>query len=470
MARVDPAVAAARNAVRAALVGLEPDDLVLVACSGGADSLALAATAAFEARRVGRSVRSRGYRVRAGAVLVDHGLQAGSAEVTARAAEQCAALGLDPVLVRRARWPGDAQPDSVPVERRTGRGNSAHEATSPTFGGDDATSPAVGKGGPEGVARDARYAVLEAVAQETGAVRVLLGHTLDDQAEQVLLGLARGAGARSLAGMPRERGMFHRPFLGLRRAQTEAVCAASGLSFWTDPTNLVPPPGIAPPPDIAPRDRSVDSRSVHRLTDLESTDRSQVQGRATDRTQDRPGFVPLRSQVRGRVLPVLEHTLGPGVVEALGRSADHLRDDADLLDALATELLEQARSAQAVRGEQSVREAALVPDPEAGPPRPQQSSTELALDVGVLERAHPALRRRALRLAALTVGCRPTDTTARHVDALDALVVSWSGQGSVHLPGGTRAGRACGSLFLRAAPTGISAGETGVRPSSTTQE
>jgi tRNA(Ile)-lysidine synthase len=373
--------------VRAVLAGLGPDDLVLVACSGGADSLALAATVAFEARRVGRSVRSRGYAVRAGAVVVDHGLQAGSAEVAERAAEQCASLGLNPVLVRRAA------------------GSAAHG------------------GGPEAAARDARYAVLEATARETGAALVLLGHTLDDQAEQVLLGLARGAGARSLAGMPRERGIFRRPFLGLRRAQTEAVCAASGLEFWTDPTNLLPEPG-------------------------EPADRLSEGAATTDRSRE--AFTPLRSRVRGRVLPALEETLGPGVVEALGRSADQLRDDADLLDALAAELLEQARAA--------ARDAA----PAAAPGD--------ALGIDALERAHPALRRRALRLAAVAIGCPPTDTTTRHVDALDALVVSWRGQGPVHLPGGARARRACGRLFLRAAPTGLPDGGTGVTPPSTTQE
>jgi tRNA(Ile)-lysidine synthase len=411
VARVDPAVAAARNAVRAALAHLGPDDLVLVACSGGADSLALAASAAFEARRVGRSVRSRGYAVRAGAVVVDHGLQDGSAEVAERAAEQCRALGLNPVLLRRAEWPGPA----AGVERRSGRVQGTHEAARPTFDEHDATVPTFDDGGPEAAARGVRYGALQAVVAETGAALVLLGHTLDDQAEQVLLGLARGAGARSLAGMPRERGVFRRPFLGLRRAQTEAVCAASGIEFWTDPTNLLPD------------DDAVGPRTG--------------QGAVMDRPRE--GYTPLRSQVRGRVLPVLEGTLGPGVVEALGRSADQLRDDADLLDDLAEELLDRAREAGAV---------------------------EHTLDVGVLEQAHPALRRRALRLAALAVGCRPTDTTTRHVDALDALVVSWSGQGSVHLPGGARARRACGSLFLRAAPTGTSDGGTGVQPPSTTQE
>jgi tRNA(Ile)-lysidine synthase len=131
-----------------------------------------------------------------------------------------------------------------------------------------------------------------------------------------------------------------------------------------------------------------------------------------------------------------------------------LRDDADLLEALAADLLADARAAA---------ETTAAPGTGA-------NDAEYALGVDVLERAHPALRRRALRLAALAVGCRPTDTTTRHVDALDALVVSWRGQGSVHLPGGARGRRACGRLFLRAAPTGVPDGGTGVRPSSATQE
>lgn len=439
MARVDPAVAAARNAVRAVLAGLGPDDLVLVACSGGADSLALAASAAFEAGRVGRSVRSRGYAVRAGAVIVDHGLQPGSSEVAERAAEQCRALGLDPVLVRRAVWPrrggdvasadvAEAVAVAVAVERRTGRGKSAHKAIRPTFGKENATRPTFDRGGPEAAARDARYGALAAAAEETGAALVLLGHTLDDQAEQVLLGLARGAGARSLAGMPRERGIFRRPFLGLRRAQTEAVCRASGLEFWTDPTNLLPDAAASAP------------------------------------------YTPLRSQVRARVLPVLEETLGPGVAEALGRSADQLRDDADLLDTLAAELLERACEVAAAHAAESPEDPDRPAALKAAGAATGERDAEHALDAGVLERAHPALRRRALRLAALAVGCPPSDTTTRHVDALDALVVSWRGQGPADLPGGARARRACGSLFLRAAPTGLPDGGTGVRPPSTTQE
>lgn len=354
MAQVDPALAAARGAVRAELAdladgGLAPGGLVLVACSGGADSLALAGATALEAGRVGRSVRSRGFAVRAGAVVVDHGLQPGSDDVAAEAARQCRTLGLDPVVVR-------------------------------TVAVDDGP----GAGGLEAAAREARYAALAEEAAARDAAAVLLGHTLDDQAESVLLGLARGSGARSLAGMPRRRGPLRRPFLGLRRAQTEAVCAALGLDPWTDPTNLLPA-GAG------------------------------VSGAG----------VPARTRVRGAVVPALAAALGPGVVEALARSADQLRDDADLLDELASEVLASA----------------TAQDPAAG-------RGELVLDADVLAAAHPALRRRALRAAALAVGCPAGATTARHVDALDALVVSWRGQGPVHLPGDARARRACGSLFL----------------------
>jgi tRNA(Ile)-lysidine synthetase-like protein len=196
-----------------------------------------------------------------GAVVVDHGLQPGSAEVAARAADACRALGLAPV-------------DVVRVDPR-------------------------GPGGPEAAARDARYAALHAAADRLGAAAVLLGHTRDDQAEGVLLGLARGSGARSLAGMPAARGVLRRPLLGLARAQTVAACAALGLDPWHDPTNT---------PTTTPGDAGG----------------------------------PARSRVRARVLPVLEAELGPGVAAALARSADLLREDADALDTLAADLLERA--------------------------------------------------------------------------------------------------------------------------------
>ncbi|KQR11956.1 tRNA lysidine(34) synthetase TilS [Cellulomonas sp. Leaf334] len=322
-------VAAVRSAVTAAVAGLPPDALVLVACSGGPDSLALAAGAAFVAQRSTRT----GTPWRALAVVVDHGLQDGSAQVADDAAAACRDLGLEVVVTRvEVDGPGEA------------------------------------------AARDARYAALDLVADELGAAAVLLGHTLDDQAETVLLGLARGSGARALAGMPATRGRFRRPLLGLRRADTVAACASLGLVPWHDPTN-----------DGSHADAS------------------------------------LRSRVRSDALPTLERVLGPGVAEALARSATQLRDDADLLDALAEDLLVAARTAD-------------------------------GLDVGALHAAPPALRTRALRSAVIAAGSPAGALTRAHVLAVDALVTDWHGQGPVALPGGIAAGRACGRLALGTAP------------------
>lgn len=236
--RPHPAVAAVRVAVRAALADLAPGDLVLVACSGGADSLALADATAFEASTAGW---------RAGAVVVDHGLAADSAEVATTAAATLTHLGLDPVEVVRV-------------------------AATPT--GD----------GLEAAARDARYTALDEVAARLGAAVVLLGHTRDDQAEQVLLGLARGSGARSLAGMAAARGHLRRPLLGVTREQTRDACTAEGLVWWDDPMNAD------------------------------------------------PAFARVRAR---SALADLERDLGPGVGAALARTAALLRDDADHLDGLA---------------------------------------------------------------------------------------------------------------------------------------
>jgi len=251
--RPDAATAAIRHAVRADLAdltarddrvdpaprpGVAPRGLVLVACSGGADSLALAAALAFEAPAAG---------LRAGAVVVDHGLQPGSGGVAARAAEQLHAIGLDPV-------------DVVGVEVRASGA------------------------GLEAAAREARHTALDEAADRHAALAVLLGHTLDDQAEQVLLGLTRGAGARSLAGMPPTRGRLRRPLLGVTREQCRASVAAQGLAWWDDPMN------------------------------------------------EDGAFTRVRAR---RALADLERDLGPGITAALARTASLLRDDADHLEALA---------------------------------------------------------------------------------------------------------------------------------------
>ncbi|MDH6133874.1 tRNA(Ile)-lysidine synthase [Kitasatospora sp. MAA4] len=209
--------------------------LVLVAVSGGADSMALATATAFEAPKLG---------LRVGAVTVDHGLQDGSAARALQVVERLRALGLDPV-------------EAVPV--RVGR-----------------------QGGPENAARDARYAALDEAAERHQALAVFLGHTRDDQAETVLLGLARGSGARSLAGMPAQKGRYRRPLLDLDRSATRQACTAQSIPVWDDPHNMDP--------------------------------------------------AYTRARVRHEVLPVLEKHLGNGVVQALARTARLFRDDADALD------------------------------------------------------------------------------------------------------------------------------------------
>lgn len=176
--------------------GQAPRPLVLVACSGGADSMALASALAFEAPKLG---------VRAGGVTVDHGLQPGSDLRAAEVVARLTALGLTPV-------------ESVAVE--VGRA-----------------------GGPEAAARDARYAALDAAAERHSAAAVLLGHTRDDQAETVLLGLARGSGIRSLSGMAATSGAagrYRRPFLHIDRQTARKACMVQSLPVWDDPHNADP--------------------------------------------------------------------------------------------------------------------------------------------------------------------------------------------------------------------------------------
>lgn len=241
---LDASVAAVRLAVRRALADVG-DHPVVVACSGGADSLALLAAAVFEAR-------SSPWRVIG--VTVDHGLQEGSADHAARVVAQMAQLGADETGSVRVQVVAEGQ-------------------------------------GPESAAREARYAVLEEIAGRLGSQVVLLGHTRDDQAETVLLGLTRGSGGRSVAGMRRAFDVFRRPLLDVARAQTEAACRAEGIEFWTDPHN------------------------------------------------DDPRFT--RARVRHTVLPMLERELGPGVAETLARTGEQLRPDMEALDRFAEQALAQ---------------------------------------------------------------------------------------------------------------------------------
>ncbi|MGP8300040.1 tRNA lysidine(34) synthetase TilS [Streptomyces inhibens] len=329
-----PAVAAIRLAVRRVLHDVLNHDcaqdrreppLVLVACSGGADSMALASALAFEAPKLG---------VRAGGVTIDHGLQEGSDLRAAEVALRLRALRLDPVEV---------------IAVHVGR-----------------------EGGPEAAARDARYAALDATAERHGASAVLLGHTRDDQAETVLLGLARGSGTRSLSGMAAtsgRNGRYRRPFLDVDRQTARKACLIQALPVWDDPHNADP--------------------------------------------------AYTRSRLRHEGLPALEKALGKGVVEALARTAQLSRDDADALDAWAADA-----------------EGAVLDD----------TGT---LDVAALFTLPPAVRRRVLRRAVIGAGSPAGSLFARHIEEVDRLITAWRGQGAINLPGRVGVRRQGGRLVIR---------------------
>ncbi len=312
------------RAVQAVHAALTPDDhTLLVACSGGPDSLALAVAVRHAASRLGRHHA---------AVVVDHGLQPTSAAVATRTVAQLKGLGY------------------LDVERSRAAVNTS------------------ARNGPEAAARTARYTALAERATELDAA-ILLGHTLDDQAESVLLGLVRGSGLRSLAGMAGRRGRLVRPFLDLPRAVTAAVCTESGLEPWRDPHN------------------------------------------------DDPAYT--RSRIRSRVLPLLEAELGPGVAEALARTARLARLDADLLDDL-------AEAASANRTSDPGPERADLSERAEGADR-------AGLDCRWLADVPAALRGRVLRRWLQARGAR--DLTADQVAAVDELVTNWHGQRRVEVRG-----------------------------------
>ncbi|AUA12901.1 tRNA(Ile)-lysidine synthase [Streptomyces malaysiensis subsp. malaysiensis] len=332
-----PASAPAPARPAAALRGSAPRPdapLVLAACSGGADSMALASALAFEAPRAG---------LRAGGVTVDHGLQQGSDARAAEVADRMRALGLAPV---------------------------------------EAIAVAVGRGGgPEATARDARYTALDAAAERHGATAVLLGHTRDDQAETVLLGLARGSGIRSLSGMAwvsGTGGRYRRPFLQLDRHTVREACLAQSLPVWDDPHNVD------------------------------------------------PSYT--RSRVRHEALPILEKALGKGVVEALARTAQLSRDDADALDAWAA------------RAEADVMTTA---------PAAAGGAQAVHLDTVGLRGLPTAVRRRVLRRAAIAAGAPAGSLFARHIEEVDRLITGWRGQRAINLPGRVEVRREGGRLVIR---------------------
>jgi tRNA(Ile)-lysidine synthase len=229
---------AIRSAVRSSLTDCAAGDLILVAVSGGADSLALAYALSLEAPKL--AVRLEG-------VTVDHQLQSQSSVQAEKVVAALSKMGIK-------------KTHAIKVDV-------------------DITD------GLEASARRARYGALDACAEDTGAVFIFLGHTRDDQSESVLLGLARGSGARSLSAMAAQNGKYIRPLLAITREETLGACAEAQLDPWDDPHNA-------------------------------------------DKT-----FTRVR--VRTEVIPTLEKNLGPGISAALARTASLLRDDADALDQLA---------------------------------------------------------------------------------------------------------------------------------------
>jgi tRNA(Ile)-lysidine synthase len=291
---VDEVRRAVRNLLdEADAAGLSQANELAVAVSGGADSLALAAATAQLADR--RELTLHG-------LIVDHRLQDGSADVAARTAKQLHALGFAEVRVLEV----------------------------------DVTGP----GGPEAAARGARYAALRA-ARPTADALVLLGHTRDDQAETVLLGLGRGSGPRSIAGMRRLDPPWGRPLLDVPRSVTAAACVELGLDPWQDPHNA-------------------DSAFA-------------------------------RVRLRREVLPLLEDVLQGGVAPALARTAVQLREDVEALDLLAGRVLDRARqeSSPEVAGERAIEVAELAGEP---PALRRRVLRRWLLDAGVAELTDRHLR------------------------------------------------------------------------------
>ena len=308
-----------RLAVRAELSDLNAGDTVLVAVSGGADSSALAAGLLAEAKEKA---------LRPIAVIIDHALQPNSADVAMNTKAELAKAGYTNIEIKR-----------IKVEVTDGM---------------------------EASARRARYAALNEIAESTSAVAIFLGHTKDDQAETVLLGLARGSGTRSLSGMAERIDKYRRPLLSITRSQTEAACKEVGIKYWSDPHN-------------------------------QSMEYARV-------------------RVREKVLPLMEAEIGPGITDALTRSARILRDDADALDQWAEEVLDEM-------------------DP-------------IEMDIETLASLPRAIRSRVIRKAIYLAGAPSGSLSAEHLEPVEALVTAWKGQGAVSLPGGVTVARISGRLSL----------------------
>ena len=314
-----PALLKVRQAVRPWLADLPINSTVLVGVSGGADSMALA---------IALQLESQATKIRVIPVVVDHGLQSNSAEVCASVIVKLKKLGFEDVFTSRAHV---TMQDGI-----------------------------------EASARRARYQVFQQALDTYGASVFFLGHTLDDQAETVLLGLARGSGTKSLSGMPEVTGPFIRPLFNIESATTNAACLEYEIEVWNDPHNF-----------------NEDFRRV---------------------------------RVRKNILPELEKNLGPGISQALARSARLLREDATALDEWAARIYGEL-------------------DPKN-------------LDIEVLSGLPKAVRSRVIRTAIYAAGAPSGSISADHIVPIEALITNWHGQGSADLPGGVKVARISGRLSL----------------------
>ena len=310
-----------QNAVQNLLKDLDPGDLVLVGCSGGADSLALVWTTSVVGKRL---------ELKTGAVIVDHQLIPESNDVAQNAKKQCEELGVEKVIIKKVEV------------------NQTNE-------------------GLEAAARIARYEAFENILHETNAKVILLAHTQDDQAETVLMRLTRGSGAKSLSGMSAISGKYLRPFLHLRKKIVHDSLDLIGMKAWQDPANF-------------------DNQY-------------------------------LRVKVRQELMPKLIEVLGEGAISSLDKTSQLLRLDNQALDELAQQFVDA-----------------------------QDDVKKNGLRVKELENLPEAIRTRVLKICAVASGVHPGPFSFEHIEAIDALVKNWHGQGNVDLPGFIQATRVDGSL------------------------
>jgi len=310
-----------QNAVQNLLKDLDPGDLVLVGCSGGADSLALVWTTSVVGKRL---------ELKTVAVIVDHQLISESNDVAQNAKKQCEELGIEKVIIKKVEV------------------NQTNE-------------------GLEAAARIARYEAFENVLHETNAKVILLAHTQDDQAETVLMRLTRGSGAKSLSGMSAISGKYLRPFLHLRKKIVHDSLDLIGTKAWQDPANF-------------------DNQY-------------------------------LRVKVRQELMPKLIEVLGEGAISSLDKTSQLLRLDNQALDELAQKFVDA-----------------------------QDDVKKNGLKVKELENLPEAIRTRVLKICAVASGVHPGPFSFEHIEAIDALVKNWHGQGNVDLPGFIQATRVDGSL------------------------